>query len=116
MHIEISLLARLLRIPLLRVEGVVAIRDVPTSGGRDVGRADAGPGARPTLVLAAPGGRPPPPHVGRDLAAAEAIVAGLDAALVRGAREAEGRPDGTTHERGTSRASPGVRSVPSVEA
>lgn len=99
MIIEIRLLARLLRIPLLRVEGVVAIRDAA-----GVGR---GTGSRrtddvPTPVVEArvrdvPGRRAaasPVGALGRDLAAAEEIVAELDAAQRRTRRGPLDRPDG----------------------
>ncbi|WP_418277796.1 hypothetical protein ACNHYB_07430 [Isoptericola jiangsuensis] len=61
MHIEIRLVARLLRIPLLRVEGAVVLRDVARSG---------------DLRGVAP--RPGATRVGRDLAVAEAIMAELE--------------------------------------
>jgi len=85
MRIEIHLLARLLRIPLLRVEGVVDIDDLPGSDG----------GSTRRVVEVSPRvphgrGRPhvhrPAPTVGRDLAAAEAIVSGLDGDVGRAAR------------------------------
>jgi len=88
MIIEIRLLARLVRIPLLRVEGVVAIRD--DDGASASG--DRGPAGHRTIVLGAgadsPAGRapavraaeaPPPTAYGRDLAAAESILASLRA-------------------------------------
>lgn len=78
MIIEIRLLARLFRIPLLRVEGAVAIRDLPGEGnGRhpaSTPRADASP--VPRL------GRSASP-VGHDLALAEAIMAELDTRSAR---------------------------------
>ncbi|MFE6234275.1 hypothetical protein [Cellulosimicrobium sp. NPDC057862] len=82
MDIEIRLLARLLRIPLLRVEGVVAIRDDDDLG--ELGGSRATPG---TSVVDAPSrralARRPDPEsgapLGRDLAAAEALLAALNA-------------------------------------
>ncbi|MEL7976323.1 hypothetical protein AAG589_10705 [Isoptericola sp. F-RaC21] len=82
MIVRIQLLARLLRIRLLRVEGVVAISD------GDLPSVDPPPGSSPN-VRAAPvvrvrvdrdppalgsGRRRPDPALGRDLAAAEAIL------------------------------------------
>ncbi|MTG87782.1 hypothetical protein GJV82_02260 [Cellulosimicrobium sp. BIT-GX5] len=91
MRIEIHLLARLLRIPLLRVEGVVDITDLPGSddGGGTRRVVEVSPG-----VPRAPGHprvRRPAPILGRDLAAAEAIVSGLDGHVGRAARA---RPTG----------------------
>lgn len=90
MIVRIQLLARLLRIRLLRVEGVVAISDgdlppvdppgtpvVRVELGRDPGR-DV-----PPLGSAR---RRPGPVVGRDLAEAEAILARMPA--VRGTGDA----------------------------
>jgi hypothetical protein len=76
MLIEIRLLARLFRIPLLHVEGVVALRD---DDAQHISMARAA--ARPRLIDTAPGnfrgaiGRAP---LGRDLAEAEAIISGID--------------------------------------
>ena len=76
MLIEIRLLARVFRIPLLRVEGVVALRD---DDGQHISMARAA--ARPRLIDTMPGtvrgaiGRAP---LGRDLAEAEAIISGID--------------------------------------
>jgi hypothetical protein len=76
MLIEIRLLARVFRIPLLRVEGVVALRDDDAQH-ISMARADA----RPRLIDTMPGnvrgaiGRAP---LGRDLAEAEAIISGID--------------------------------------
>jgi hypothetical protein len=67
MLVEIRLLARLLRVPLLRVEGFVAVRDLPD------GVADGGQDER--TVLARGPGRTG--TYGRDLAVAEAIMAEL---------------------------------------
>ncbi|MGF0117164.1 hypothetical protein ACQFYA_12690 [Promicromonospora sp. Marseille-Q5078] len=88
MIIEIRLLARLVRIPLLRVEGAVAIRDDDVS----TGSGDSGPAGHRTIVLGAgadsrAGRAPavraadasPPTAYGRDLAAAETILASLRA-------------------------------------
>jgi len=73
MLIEIRLLARLVRVPLLRVEGVVSIHDPQIPGARTI---DASPQpGRPRSVS----------EPGRDLAAAEAILAELGAARRRGA-------------------------------
>lgn len=80
MIVRIQLLARLLRIRLLRVEGVVAISDgdVPTAGlssGTPVVhvRVDRDP---PALGS---GQRRPEPAFGRDLAEAEALLAQMAA-------------------------------------
>jgi hypothetical protein len=92
MLIEIRLLARLLRIPLLRVEGVVAIRD-----DEDVGGASASLGTTRLWSSADGAGHAPPYRAGylpdsaygTDLASAEAIIAGLsppDGARKRRAR------------------------------
>jgi hypothetical protein len=76
MLIEIRLLARVFRIPLLRVEGVVALRD---DDAQHISMARAAP--RPRLIDTMPGnvrgaiGRAP---LGRDLAEAEAIISGID--------------------------------------
>ena len=76
MLIEIRLLARLFRIPLLRVEGVVALRD---DDAQHISTSSAA--ARPKMIDAMPGnvrgaiGRAP---LGRDLAEAEAIISGID--------------------------------------
>jgi len=95
MIIEIHLLARLLRIPLLRVEGVVAIRDDGGVTREGRGHGPTGPraivlgagaederGRAPALPVAAP----PPTTLGRDLAAAESILASLSARDGRGRR------------------------------
>jgi hypothetical protein len=76
MLIEIRLLARVFRIPLLRVEGVVALRD---DDAQHISMARAA--GRPRLIDTMPGnvrgaiGRVP---LGRDLAEAEAIISGID--------------------------------------
>ena len=76
MLIEIRLLARVFRIPLLRVEGVVALRD---DDAQHISMARAAD--RPRLIDTMPGnvrgaiGRAP---LGRDLAEAEAIISGID--------------------------------------
>lgn len=76
MLIEIRLLARVFRIPLLRVEGVVALRD---DDAQHTSMARAA--ALPRLIDTMPGnvrgaiGRAP---LGRDLAEAEAIISGID--------------------------------------
>jgi hypothetical protein len=78
MIVEIRLLARLVRIPLLRVEGVVTVRE-PASGEdlgdgvRVVAQGSDG-GARPGVDRRAGGSA-----MGRDLAVAEAIMAELEA-------------------------------------
>jgi hypothetical protein len=75
MLIEIRLLARLFRIPLLRVEGVVALRDDDTQ------HTSTSPAyARPRMIDTMPanvGGAARTP-LGRDLAEAEAIISGID--------------------------------------
>ena len=76
MLIEIRLLARLMRIPLLRVEGIIALRDdeaqhVPTnSADARLKMIDTVPGNPRGTVDRAP--------LGRDLAEAEAIISGID--------------------------------------
>ena len=75
MLIEIRLLARLFRIPLLRVEGVVALRD------DDAQRPSSSAGTRPRMIDSVPvnvkGANDRAP-LGRDLAEAEAIISGID--------------------------------------
>jgi hypothetical protein len=76
MLIEIRLLARLLRIPLLRVEGVVALRDDDIEP-----RLTSSAAARPRMIETMPAnvsGAADRPPLGRYLAEAEAIIAGLD--------------------------------------
>jgi hypothetical protein len=76
MLIEIRLLARLFRIPLLRVEGVVALRDVDaqhTSMSSAVGQ--------PRMIDTMPTnvrGAADRAALGRDLAEAEVIISGID--------------------------------------
>jgi hypothetical protein len=76
MLIEIRLLARVFRIPLLRVEGVVALRNDDaqhTSTGSTA--------ARPKMIDTMPadvGGAANCAPLGRDLAEAEAIISGID--------------------------------------
>jgi hypothetical protein len=77
MIVEIRLLARLVRIPLLRVEGVVTVRE-PASG------EDLGDGVRVVTVRSDGGARPEVGReaggtMGQDLAVAEAIMAELEA-------------------------------------
>jgi hypothetical protein len=77
MIVEIRLLARLVRIPLLRVEGVVTVRE-PASG------EDLGDGVRVVPLRSDGGARPGVDRraggtMGRDLAVAEAIMAELEA-------------------------------------
>ena len=76
MLIEIRLLARLLRIPLLRVEGVVALWDVDAQH-ISMSSAAGQPwmiGTMPTNVR----GAADRAALGRDLAEAEAIISGID--------------------------------------
>jgi hypothetical protein len=77
MLIEIHLLARLFRIPLLRVEGVVALRNEDAQHTSTSSAAD-----RPRMIERMPANvrdhaadRTP---LGRDLAEAEAIISGID--------------------------------------
>ena len=77
MLIEIHLLARLLRIPLLRVEGVVALRNHETQH-----TSTSSAAARPRMIDTRPGNvsgaaadRTP---LGRELAEAEAIISAID--------------------------------------
>jgi hypothetical protein len=76
MLIEIRLLARLFRIPLLRVEGVIALRD------DDAGHISmSSSAARPRVIDTMPGnlrGAVDRPPLGRDLAEAEAIISGIE--------------------------------------
>jgi hypothetical protein len=76
MLIEIHLLARLLRIPLLRVEGVVALRNDETQ------HTTSAAAARPRMIDTRPGNvsgaaadRTP---LGRELAEAEAIISSIE--------------------------------------
>jgi hypothetical protein len=76
MLIEIRLLARLFRIPLLRVEGVVALRDVDAQP-RSMSAAAGQPwviGTMPTNIR----GAADRAALGRDLAEAEGILSGID--------------------------------------
>lgn len=86
MRIEIHLLARLLRIPLLRVEGVVDIHDGVGAGGR--GTIEVTRSRRPAALRGPSRADLPTPAlpVGRDLAAAEAIVSTLGRAVHRESR------------------------------
>jgi hypothetical protein len=77
MLIEIRLLARLFRIPLLRVEGVVALRDDDAQH-----TSTSLTAVRPKMIDTVPtnvkglaASRTP---LGRDLAEAEAIISGID--------------------------------------
>ena len=76
MLIEIRLLARLFRIPLLRVEGVIALRD------DDAGHISmSSSAARPKVIDTMPAnlrGAVDRPPLGRDLAEAEAIISGIE--------------------------------------
>ena len=76
MLIEIRLLARLFRLPLLRLEGVVGLRD---DDARHTSTSWAS--ARPRVIDTMPTnvrGAADRAHVGRDLAEAEAIIFGID--------------------------------------
>jgi hypothetical protein len=76
MLIEIRLLARLFRIPLLRVEGVVALRDDDTQH-----LSTSSAAARPRMIETMPAnvrGAADRAPLGRYLAEAEAIIAGID--------------------------------------
>jgi hypothetical protein len=76
MLIEIRLLARLLRVPLLRVEGVVALRDDNTQP-----RSTSSAAARPRIIDTMPAnvsGAANRAPLGRNLAEAEAIISGID--------------------------------------
>ena len=77
MLIEIRLLARLFRIPLLRVEGVIALRDVDAQHTSMTSAA----GQRwmiDTMPTNVRGGAADRAALGRDLAEAEAIISGID--------------------------------------
>ena len=76
MLIEIRLLARLFRIPLLRVEGIVALRDDDTQP-----RSTTSAAARPRIIDTMPAnvsGAANRAPLGRNLAEAEAIISGID--------------------------------------
>ena len=77
MLIEIHLLARLLRIPLLRVEGVVALRDDETQH-----TSPSSAPARPRMIETMPrnvrGAAVDRTPLGRDLAEAEAIISAIE--------------------------------------
>ena len=76
MLIEIRLLARLFRIPLLRVEGVIALRD---DDARHTSTSSAA--ARPRMIDAMPAnvrGAADQAPLGRDLAEAEAIISSIN--------------------------------------
>jgi hypothetical protein len=75
MLIEIRLLARLFRIPLLRVEGVIALRDDDAQ--HTSTRSNA---SRPKMetMPANVRGAIDRATLGRDLAEAEAIISGID--------------------------------------
>jgi hypothetical protein len=76
MLIEIRLLARLFRIPLLRVEGVIALRD---DDAEHISMSSSA--ARPRMIDTMPGNRRGAVDrapLGRDLAEAEAIISGID--------------------------------------
>jgi hypothetical protein len=88
MRIEIHLLARLLRIPLLRVEGVVDIHDGVGAGAGGHGTIEVTRSGRP-VELRGPSRvdlSAPVLPVGRDLAAAEAIISSLGRAERRESR------------------------------
>lgn len=76
MLIEIPVLARLFRIPLLRVEGVVALRDDDAQH-----TSTSWAAARPRMIDTVPTnvrGAADRGPLGRDLAEAEAIICGID--------------------------------------
>ena len=76
MLIEIRLLARLFRIPLLRVEGVVALRDDDAQH-----QSTSSNAARLKMIDTMPAnvrGAIDRATLGRDLAEAEAIISGID--------------------------------------
>ena len=76
MLIEIRLRARLFRIPLLRVEGIIALRDADADH-----ISMSSPAARPRMIDTLPGnlrGAVDRPPLGRELAEAEAIISGID--------------------------------------
>jgi hypothetical protein len=76
MLIEIRLLARLFRIPLLRLEGVVALRDDDAQH-ISTGSNAARPKMIDTMSACVRGAIDRVP-LGRDLAEAEAIISGID--------------------------------------
>jgi hypothetical protein len=76
MLIEIRLLARLFRIPLLRVEGIIALRDDDSQHTLIDSIA-----ARPKMIDTMPAnvrGAVDRAPLGRELAEAEAIISGID--------------------------------------
>ncbi|HEY6681361.1 MAG TPA: hypothetical protein VI030_00195 [Propionibacteriaceae bacterium] len=77
MQIEIRLLARLFRIPLLRVEGVIALRD--DDGARQISTSSTA--APPKMIDTMPAnvrGAVDRTPLGRNLAEAEAIISWID--------------------------------------
>jgi hypothetical protein len=87
MLIEIRLQARLFRIPLLRVEGVVALRD---DDAQHISTSSTA--ARPKMISTTPAnvrGAIDRAPLGRDLAEAEAIISGIDRS---GSRRSKRRP------------------------
>jgi hypothetical protein len=84
MLIEIRLLARLFRIPLLRVEGVIALRD---GAAQHISSGSAA--ARPWMINTMRGdlrGAIDGAPLGRDLAEAEAIISGIDRRVIEDQR------------------------------
>jgi hypothetical protein len=77
MLIEIHLLARLFRIPLLRVEGLVALRNDDAQHTSTSSTA-AHPRMIDTMTVNVRGAAADRTPLGRDLAEAEAIVSGID--------------------------------------
>jgi hypothetical protein len=77
MLIEIRLLARLFRVPLLRVDGVVALRNDDAQH-----TSTSSTAARPKIIDTMPANIRGPAAdrrpLGRDLAEAEAIISGID--------------------------------------
>ena len=76
MLIEIRLRARLFRIPLLRVEGVIALRDDDTQH-----MSTSSAAVRPRMIDTMPAnikGAADRAPLGRNLAEAEAIISGID--------------------------------------
>ena len=78
MLIEIRLLVRLFRIPLLRAEGFVVLRDDGDSIRPAVNSLRTGLRSDAVTLSAAPGKNRDLRPLGRDLAEAEAIISGIN--------------------------------------
>ena len=77
MLIEIRLVVRVFRVPLLRAEGVVVLRDDGDSIRSPVNSLRTGLRPDAITLSAGPSGNRDLPPLGRDLAEAEAIISGI---------------------------------------